>query len=55
MLGLEGVEEVNEVIVLDAEQDVPLVLEHLHFLSCGYRVLPDEFQGAILQIQSATS
>ncbi len=42
MLGLEGVEQVDEVIVLDAEEDILLVLEHLHLLSGRDGVLPDE-------------
>lgn len=43
MLGFKSVEQVNEVVVFDAKKNVSLVLQHLHFLGCGYRVLTDEF------------
>jgi len=43
MFGFEGVEQINEVLVFDAEEDVALILEHLHFFGGGYGVLSDEF------------
>jgi len=43
MFGLEGVQQIDEVLVFDAEEDVAFVLEHLHFFGRGYGILSDEF------------
>ena len=43
MFGLKGVQQIDEVLVFDAEEDVAFVLKHLHLFSRGYGILSDEF------------
>lgn len=42
MFGLECIEKVDQILVLYAEENVLLVLKHLHLFCCCYRVLTDE-------------
>jgi hypothetical protein len=43
VFGLEGVEKIDQILMFYGEEDVLLVLQHLHLLCCGYRILSDKF------------
>lgn len=52
-LGLEGVQQIDQVVVFDGEEDVLLVLQHLGLLDGGDGVLPDELEGTVLVVELA--
>jgi hypothetical protein len=55
VFGFERVQQVDEVVVFDREEDVLFILQHLHLLGSGDRILPDELQRAVLVVQPATT
>ena len=50
VLGLEGIEQIDQVFVFDRKQYVFLVFKHFGLLHCCYCVLPDKFESTVLII-----
>lgn len=50
VLGFEGIEQIDEVLVFDSKQYVFLVFKHLRLLYCCYCVLADKFESTVLII-----
>lgn len=50
VFGLKGIEEIDEVLMLDSEENVLLVLKHLYLLGCCYCVFSDELQSTVLHV-----